>query len=387
MPDPALIASPPSAGLRRLSPGDVVMLLRVPFFCGVGWRLPDAVRVVAVLALLVLGRTGSKPLLRMKRKHWRPGGKDVMVITSRGVQRVVPVIPALRAAVEPYLDRAPDKRPGAPILQTSSGNPQTNGFFGRTFSQIDTHLGFARSSKTMLRRFCSDMLGDGDGLEPKLRGALGYLESGSPGIRPAQAPIAAMLALFRRRDPFEAGLQRAIGNDRFAVQLAKRLGTSLPDRLTTQPSRKGIPRYPRLPADHWLVVWLRTQDYPRGKFKGFAHAESLFDQRKDEILALLASKELCRAQLLELVPVSRTGIDLLIARVGMTAEEKAAHRAEATAASQRQKRRRSRKGAGHRPGAAEDRACRHATAGTETTRKAANRGRAHAAPEHLPHHP
>ncbi|QOZ06671.1 hypothetical protein XH96_03410 [Bradyrhizobium sp. CCBAU 51765] len=356
------------------------MLLRVNFFSSVGWRLPDAVRVVAIVALLVLGRTGTKPLLRMRRKHWRPGGKDVMVITSRGVLRIVPVVPALAAAVERYLDQAPDKRPGAPLLQTTSGKPQTNGFFGRTFSQIDSHLGFARSSKTMLRRFCSDMLRRGDDLDPRLQAALEYFEVGSSEIRPAHAPIAGMLALIRRRDPFEAGLQRAIGNDGFALQLAKKLDTSLPDRLTTQPSRKGCPRYPRLPADHWLVVWLKAHDFPRGKPHRFARAEELLDQRRDEILELLDRKELCKTQLRELLHVSPTGINMLIARAGMTAEERAAHRAEATSARQLRNRRKSGKGARRRSSSAANRTLR-ATAATKTTSETADRIGARAAPE------
>lgn len=373
-------------GLRRLSPGDVVMLLRVNFFSSVGWRLPDAIRVVAILALLVLGRTGTKPLLRMRRKHWRPGGKDVMVITSRGVLRIVPVVPALSTAVERYLDQAPDKRPGAPLLQTSSGNPQTNGFFGRTFSQIDSHLGFARSSKTMLRRFCSDMLRNGDDLEPRLQAALEYFEAGSPDVRPAHAPVNGMLALFRRRDPFEGGLQRAIGNDRFALRLAERLGTSLPARLTTQPSRKGIPIYPRLSADHWLVAWLQAQDFPQGKPQRFARSEELFEQRKTEILELLDSKVLCKTQLRELLHVSPTGINLLIERSGMTAEEKAAHRADSTSARQLRKWNKPRNGVRRRSSSAADRKRRDPPA-AETVPETADRNGTHAARERISQHP
>ncbi|WFU40753.1 hypothetical protein QA640_42490 [Bradyrhizobium sp. CB82] len=340
------------------------MLLRVAFYSGTGWRLADAVRIVAVVALLVLGRTGTKPLVRMKRKHWRPGGRDVLVVTSRGVKRMVPVVPALRIAVEPYLDAAPDKRPNAPLLQTTSGNAQSNGFFGRTFFQIDRHLGFARSSKTMLRRFCSEMLGDGDVLEPAEEAALRYFESGDPAKPPAKAPLRDILALFEKRDPFGGALPRALGNDRFALELARRLGTDLPDKLQTQASREGKPRDPRLGPDHPFVAWLLAQKLPVSRIQ-VAAIETLVEPRKEELVSLIESGDLPRVQACELLGLSRSGLATLLARLNMTAEEKEAHKANEAARRRRPQRRRPRSTEQDRAFIGELRALRLAKAGKE----------------------
>ncbi|MGY4617656.1 hypothetical protein ACVWZ4_002883 [Bradyrhizobium sp. USDA 4472] len=349
---PAIFAGP------DFSAGDIVMLLRLGFYLGVGWRPFETVRMVAIVALLGLARTGVKPLLRMKRKHFRPGAKDVMVITSRNVRRVIPVTAPIRIAVERHMAQSLDKRPNAPLLQTATGSPLGPLYFGDSLPKLDRHLGLPRSIKAMLAKFALDALDAGD--EEVFR----YFKDGDPDVTTASAPIAELRHMMEDRDPFGGALPRALGNDHYALELARRLGTSLPDKLRTQASQKGQPKSPRLGTDHPFVAWLLTQQLPVSRFRVPA-IEALLEPRKEEFLSLIESGVLPRVQATELLRLSLSGLATLLASLNMTMDEKEAQRAKEAARRRRPRRRRPRSTAEDRSFIAELLALGLARAGKE----------------------
>lgn len=351
---PATFAGP------DFSAGDMVMLLRVGFYLAVGWRPFETIRMVAIVALLGLARTGVKPLLRMKRKHFRPGAKDVMVITSRNVTRVIPVTAPVRIAVERHMAQSPNKRPNASLLQTSTGSPLGPLYFGESLPNLDRHLGLRRSLKAMLAKFALDALGAGD--EKVLR----YFKDGDPDVTTASAPVPELRHMMEDGDPFGGALPRALGNDRFALELARRLGSGLPDKLRTQACQKGQPKSPRLGAGHPLVAWLLAQEFPVTRTR-IAAIESLMAPRKEELLSLIESGMLPRVQARELLHLSLSGLETLLSRLTMTEEEKEneAQRAREAARGRRPRRRRSRSTAEDRALIAELRARGLARGGKE----------------------
>jgi hypothetical protein len=312
------------ADVARLRAGDVVTLLRVPFYAAAdGWTLKAAIRMVAIVAMMALARIGSKQLMQMEYAHYRPDGDDVMVVTWRGVQRTIPLTPALKIAMDRYVYTVrPTAGSNMLFLSDTGGTPLGNLFYSRSFGNLERHLGADQPLKAMLRRFCTDHL---DAQTEEDETVIEQFLHGAPEGEEAVS-VARMRRLLTGCDPFDGCLPRAMEHDDIALRLARRLGTSLPEALRTRPSQKGVPRLPRLGSDHPFVAAMLAVEFPCKRPARVALAEELMDERGSELLSLLRSGMLTKVQGAELFHLSRRGFDDMLKLVGLDADQKAAHK-------------------------------------------------------------
>ena len=131
------------AGRRRLTVGDVLILLSAEFWRVPPWGLFLAVRQAAIVAFMALLRFGRTDVTRLRLKDWRPDGRDVVTVRLSGGTENLPVTAELRFVVERYLELRPSTR--CPYLfVTRRGDPLQLQTMQEMFRRAGKHLGLTR---------------------------------------------------------------------------------------------------------------------------------------------------------------------------------------------------------------------------------------------------
>lgn len=287
------------AVLRRLSPGDVLMLLRVSFWIATGGCTPYfAVRQVAIIAFMVFARVSAASLAGLRLRHYRPDGEDVVVVTSRGKTRTIPLPPAVKMMVERYLISRPTSDSDHLFL-TWSGKPLERSSYNLTLRRTAKYLGLTRDLRGMLHRFCAETL-DADHDDVAVANFFG--RNFANYVAPAPVTIAKMRQMIARHDRFDGTLLRCIGNDDFAMATAQRLGTVMPSVFWTV--TKDNQERPRLTAEeHPMVEALLAVDWARNRFARNRLRAELLDRHLADLEELLGSQKLTHRQAAQLFGV------------------------------------------------------------------------------------
>lgn len=130
---------------------------------------------------------------------------ETLVVTGKGnKQRVVPILPVVRAAVEDYARRCPwPLPPGQPLFRGAKGGPLSQGMVQKAMAQARMALGLpATATPHALRHsFATHLLGAGADLR-SLQELLGHASLGSTQIY-TKVDAATLLDTYRNAHPRE----------------------------------------------------------------------------------------------------------------------------------------------------------------------------------------
>lgn len=135
-----------------------------------------------------------------------PLGKTLMVTGKGGKQRVVPILPVVRDAVEDYRTRCPwPIEPGTPLFLGAKGGPLNQGMVQKAMAAARKALGLPSTATPHALRhsFATHLLGAGADLR-SLQELLGHASLGSTQIY-TRVDAATMLDTYRAAHPRERG--------------------------------------------------------------------------------------------------------------------------------------------------------------------------------------
>ncbi len=135
-------------------------------------------------------------------------GETLRVTGKGGKTRVVPILPAIRSAVEEYISACPhDLTPEKPLFRGSRGGPLSPGLVQRAVAEVRAEIGLpANATPHALRHsFASHLLGAGADLR-SLQELLGHASLGSTQIY-TEVDAARLLETYRGAHPREKPAQ------------------------------------------------------------------------------------------------------------------------------------------------------------------------------------
>lgn len=307
----------PTRGMTSLAPGDVLSLLRVPFWILGGPCQEDfAIRQVAINAFVALVRVGIKPLARMMLRpagHSSPIGESEwwfdesgdghFRVKDRFAVRKHRAPPALTFAVRRYCEIRPANS-STHLFVTRTGAPLEESSYSLTAKQAATALELGEALPTMLKDFCEARIKS----HPDKMAAAYCLALTFEGCRPVVDHRLADEVL-ASVDPFEGKLQRAMEDDEFALQL---LRTEYPTQMPLVARNIGYelppPEVRRLdPKDYPWMEELLSRPKPKKRRETQIQREMNFNEFYPKMKPLLETGELTQTQAMELLGFSGTG--------------------------------------------------------------------------------
>ena len=157
----------------------------------------------AVLLLLYGAGMRLGEALSLTGEHRAPG-ETIRVTGKGGKTRVVPILPAIRAAIAAYVDACPhDLNPGKPLFRGARGGPLSPGLVQKAVADVRAEVGLpANATPHALRHsFASHLLGAGADLR-SLQELLGHASLGSTQIY-TEVDAARLLDTYRNAHPRE----------------------------------------------------------------------------------------------------------------------------------------------------------------------------------------
>jgi hypothetical protein len=141
---PRPLAKPERPFVAPILAGDVLCWIRPETYAEGAWGTrakQSAFRHSSFVALAAFARVGMSAAVRMRVRHWMPGGEEIVIIHDP-LPRPVPVLPLLRHTIEAYLAVRPDAKDGEDWLFVNRfGNPCTVASFLRQMSVMGNLLG------------------------------------------------------------------------------------------------------------------------------------------------------------------------------------------------------------------------------------------------------
>lgn len=315
--DTALEAIPTSRGMTSLRPGDVLSLLRVPFWIIGGPCQKDfAIRQVAINAFIGLARVGIKPLARMmlrtvgqttpvdESEWWfDENGGGHFTVKDRFAIRTHRAPNTLTFAVRRYCALRPANS-CSHLFVTRTGAPLEASSYRLTLKEAADALELRKPLPTMLKEFCESRIK----LHPDKKAVAYCLALQFEGRRPIVDPQLAddVLAF---ADPLDGKLRQAMESDEFALEL---LRTEFPTQMPRVARSTGyqLPPLPVRRVDPNLCAWmldLLSRPKPKGRRKQQAQREEHFVEFFPKMKPLLERGELTQTQCKELLGFSSSG--------------------------------------------------------------------------------
>jgi len=157
----------------------------------------------AVLLLLYGAGMRLGEALSLTGEHATPG-ETIRVTGKGGKTRVVPILPAIRAAIAAYVSACPhDLAPDKPLFRGSRGGPLSPGLVQKAVAEVRAEIGLPASATphAMRHSFASHLLGAGADLR-SLQELLGHASLGSTQIY-TEVDAARLLDTYRSAHPRE----------------------------------------------------------------------------------------------------------------------------------------------------------------------------------------
>ena len=169
-------------------------------------RLLAATRRRAAVTLMALGGLRRAEVVGLTKDALveRPDGFSLRFAGKGGKTRVVPILPAIRAAIAAYVDACPhDLNPGKPLFRGARGGPLSPGLVQKAVADVRAEVGLpANATPHALRHsFASHLLGAGADLR-SLQELLGHASLGSTQIY-TEVDAARLLDTYRNAHPRE----------------------------------------------------------------------------------------------------------------------------------------------------------------------------------------
>lgn len=308
----------PARRARRLTAGDVLVLMSPAYWLMPPWGLFLALRQAAITAFMALAHVGAFGITRLLLADWRPGNTDFVTVRWRGETELVPVLPELKAAVESYLALRPAT--GCPYLfVTRTGTALDYNVISRTFRRAGRFASRRRPLTRLLLAFCATAVGkDGD-----TRAVNWFLRhSVSPGRRPPAVSRDRLRRLLLRTNPLK-GLGRALHRPEHLAQAVRKHGMTMPNSCRPKPPR-GEPAAFMAPGEHPAVAALSEVAWPRGRSARMALRKDLYARHGAEIAGLVGTGRMPRIQAAALFALDERSYQTKARRAAMSPDERAA---------------------------------------------------------------
>jgi len=303
------------AGITLLLPGDVLCLLRLPFWlASANYNWAFAARQVAILCFMALAHIGIKPLAKLmlrpkdskeqvyESEWWFDhDGEGYFCIKDRKLrQHRAPA--ALSFAVRRYLSSRPDTDDDH-LFVTRSGRPLEESSYSLTLLTLARQLDLGAPVATMLKAFCAEVAGQVLDAEDAA-----FLTGRPYRGRKPKLEVVRELDLLLQIDPFEGLLGQAINDDDFAMTLlAERFPTRLPLLARTQSSYEKTDWMPPLdPKEYPLIRELASLPRAEKQIDMRAQREDRFVEYFPRMKPLLEEGKLPQYQAAELLGYSRS---------------------------------------------------------------------------------
>ena len=186
---------------RPLAPDEATDLLALIDEAGEGPRWL-ALRDLALLMLLYGAGLRIGEALALEVGRLRAAGEALTVVGKGGKERMVPLLPRLRAAIEAYLEARPDGAPAAsPLFIGARGGRLAAAVAQRRFRELRGRLGLSDSATphAMRHSFATHLLAGGADLRT-IQELLGHA-SLSTTQRYTEVDAEGLLAVYRKAHP------------------------------------------------------------------------------------------------------------------------------------------------------------------------------------------
>jgi hypothetical protein len=313
----------PCAGLTSLDPGDVLCLLRLPFWLvAANYNFLFAARQVAILCFMAIAHIGVKPLARLmlrprdainqvyESEWWfDENGDGHFCIKDRKI-RNHKAPDALTFAVRRYLNGRLNVQSDH-LFVTRSGHPLDDSSYSLTLLTLAQQLKLGAPVATMMKAFFAEHAAAVLDEE-----CLAFLTGRRYRGRAPKIGLGLQRDLLLLLDPFQGRLRDALENDDFARQL---LSTEFPTRLpiTGRPPDAYLHtdwKPPLNANDHPWIAELMVPRRPEKQFRMREQREEIFLTYYPRMKPLLESGELPQYQAAELLGYSRSAWRIRVLR-------------------------------------------------------------------------